>query len=90
MNTKKIYFPFKFYNENYIYGSLQIFIFNKWVSPYYLNDKNVRKICSFFYRNFGTISLYKFFKNVTQTDLIETINCPLNASHIESCVFYEL
>lgn len=87
MNSKGVIYPFTFYNQTELYGNLQIFITYKWITPYYLNDKNARKICSFFYRTFGTITLEVNDFRLRTIDVIQTIDCPLNASDIQACKF---
>lgn len=72
-----------------ISGLLLVSADRAWNLVEYVQYKDVLKICSFFYFNYGTISLdineneasiaEQAFKS------IETIDCPSNASHPRDC-----
>lgn len=88
VNTQEIFYPFISYEKTDLFGSLQIFKDNDWISVYYLQDKIVRQICSFFYRNFGTISVIEYLNNVKKIEVMETMDCPVNATNLQLCKFY--
>lgn len=53
----------------------------------YLQDKDVKKICSFFKFNYGTITVTKKEKIFQKYNLefIDSLNCPSNATNSKEC-----
>lgn len=88
MNILEAFRPFEIYKKKFIEGLVEIYDKKNWLSISYLQYKDVLKICSFFYFNYGTINPQKNINNnYFAVKLIETIHCHSNASNIENCIF---
>lgn len=85
MNSKETIYPLKSINKNYIDGYFQVLKDGVWMRPFYLKNKDVLKICSYFYFNYGTTYLTNEFNDNIKTKLIETIDCWKNATNFQNC-----
>lgn len=74
------------YNTNIITGIFQIFKGSDWRMFSYLQNKDILKICSFFNFTFGTTTLEEVSSSDVITKLMETIDCPLNATNVKNCL----
>lgn len=63
---------------------MQIYYFYEGVNLNYIEYKDVMKICSFFYKNYGTI-IFTSSKNDFTLYALKKINCPQNATNLHSC-----
>lgn len=89
VNEDGSYEAFKDYQTNKIAGIPIIYHKNEWTSFNYLQYKDVFKICSFFFFNYGTIRLEdenSFLENnfpIFNIDI--TLDCPNNATSSKHC-----
>lgn len=68
-----------------MYGLFQMFVKTKWFQFSYLQNKDVLKICSFINYKFGTVKLIMPLKIHKHFPILETIDCPENATSLFDC-----
>lgn len=86
VSLEDTYLPFANYYSDSIHGYLQVFQKKTWSSIKYLLYKDVLKVCSFFFFNYGTMTVTdKLNYGFTEELTIDTINCPTNATNSYHC-----
>lgn len=90
LNKKTVYLPFSIYERISISGDVILYSKYKRFSLTYLQYKDIIKICSFFYYNYGTVIKYlkKYSINIKKNfSYLETVECYENATDIDQCKF---
>lgn len=84
-NDKNHYIPFQIYPLKKLTAKLEFFFRDEWVTVFFLKNKEIKIICSFYYFNYGTMILSEVYAKEKYLIIYKTINCPANSTNLLNC-----